>query len=437
MKTLFVLAAATLGLAQMTSAQKLHKIGCSTPVAEALNYFSQKIDTTKGRAVLDNYHTWDPGQVILVKFMPGGSKVMRDRVMQNAKEWEKYGNITFKFVADTTKNTDLRVRLSRGYGHNSAVGTEAAYRSQNEQTINFDTLYFADIDYYLAKLKSKGINAPYNWDQIIAEMKTDPNHWNGPELKRVVMHEFGHALGLLHEQSYPGVVKWKKTDSVYNYYYQTQKWDRRKVDFNVFEVSNQFFTNGTTYDPKSIMHYSIEPWQTTDGYSLKDNYELSAGDKAIVAALYPKDPDAAKGIVPKVSVSNFGKMDVVSDVTRKGLVIKPSFDLKTNSKLGEVYFVARLATEDGYYIKTANLYYNWGGTAATYMQMNLLPNSKVSYNKGGKNNLELFLPFDQMPELNGKKIMVVFAVYLDDVENKQMDKLMYFSTTEPLSVITK
>jgi len=339
-----------------------------------------------------------------------------------------------KFVNDTTTKTDIRIRLGKGSGHNSAVGTEAKFRSQSNQTMNFDTLYFADIDYYIASLKKKGIQPPYNLTQLMAEIKADPNRWNNAELRRVVMHEFGHALGLLHEQSYPGAVNWKKTDSVYKYYKESQGWDKDKVDFNVFEVSNQFYTNGTTYDPKSIMHYSIQPWETTDGYSVKNNLELSTGDKAIIGALYPKNAKASAHLVPKVDISNFSQLNVVTNTTRKGLVIQPAFDLKTNAKLGEVYFVARLATEDGYYIKTDNLYYNWGGTAAAYLKMNLLPNSKVSYNKTAKKNLELFLPFDQIPDVNGKKIMVVFAVYLDDVANKQMDKLMYFSTTNPLSI---
>ncbi|HPG12785.1 MAG TPA: hypothetical protein PLU37_14730, partial [Chitinophagaceae bacterium] len=78
--------------------------------------------------------------------------------------------------------------------------------------------------------------------------------------------------------------------------------------------------------------------------------------------------------------------------------------------------------------------YNWGGTVAAYVKMNLLPDSDVSYNKNGNKNLELFLPFDYIPQLAGKKVKVVFAVYLDDVANKQMNKLMYFSMTEPLSV---
>lgn len=434
MKKIFVLVVVVAILGNQSHAQKqsiLPKLNCTTQLGDAM--FSE-IDTTKPRGVSDNYHTWSNGQELLVKFMPGGSKTLRDKVIACAREWEKYANIKFVFVADTTAVTNIRIRLGKGSGHNSAVGTEANFRQQATQTMNFDTLYFADADYYIAQLKKKGIKAPYNLTQLMAEIKTDPDHWNNIELRRVVTHEFGHALGLLHEQSYPGAVKWKKTDSVYNYYKETQGWDKAKVDFNVFEVSNQFYTNGTTYDPKSIMHYSINAWETTDGYSIKQNNELSAGDKALIAALYPKDRKESTLAVAKVDITNFGKVAVVNNATKKGLSIYPSFDLKTNSKLGVVYFVARLATEDGFYIKTDNPYYNWGGTAATYLKMNLLPNSKVSYNKVVKKNLELFMPFDKIPELNGKKVMIVFAVYLDDETNGQMDKLMYFSTTTPLSV---
>ncbi len=431
MKMYLVFFVAVLLIGNSLNAQKFPKATCTTIVGEAM---LGEVDTTKPRGVSDNYHTWENGSVLLVKFMPGGSKALRDKVILHAKEWQKHANLTLKFVSDTARYSNLRVKLGKGYGHNSAVGTEANFRSQSEQTINFDTLYFADTDYYAAQLKKKGLKPPYNLNQLITLMRSDPNHWNDPELRRVVMHEFGHALGLLHEQSYPGAVNWKKTDSVYNYYKETQGWDRDKVDFNVFEVSNQFYTNGTMYDPKSIMHYSISSWQTTDGYSIKDNYELSPGDRALIAALYPKNQKTSVLLVPKVDITNFTKLNVVISATRNGLVITPAFDLKTNAKLGEVYFVARLADEEGYYIKTTNPYYNWGGTTAVYLKMNLLPNSKVSYNKGGKKNLELFLPFDQIPDLNGKKVMIAFAIYLDDVANKQMDKLMYFSATNPLSI---
>lgn len=413
------------------SAQRFPRPNCTTRVGDAM---LKQVDTTKARGVSDNYHTWENGSVLLVKFMPGGSKALRDKVMLYAKEWEKYANITFKFVPDTTRITNIRIKLGSGQGHNSAIGTEANFRPQTMQTINFDTLFFADGDYYITKLQKQGVRPPYDLGHLVSGMRSDPGHWNITETKRVVMHEFGHALGLLHEQSYPGAVKWKKTDSVYQYYQETQGWTREQVDFNVFEVANQFYTNGTRYDPKSIMHYSINSWETTNGYSVNQNNELSAGDKALIAAMYPKDKKESSLLVPKVDISNFTKLDVYDNNLKKGLSIYPAFDLKTNSKLGKVYFVARLADENGYYIETSNPYYNWGGTAATYLRMNLQPNSKVAYNKLAKKNLELFFPYSKMPELRGKKVTIVFAVYLDDVSNGQMDKLMYFSMTSPLSI---
>lgn len=432
MKKAFILSVVLIYFTNAAWSQLFPRAKCTTLVGEAM--FGEKEDTIKSRGMADNYHTWEPGSVLLVKFMPGGSKDIRNRVMLNAKEWMKYANITFKFVPDNAGFSHIRIKLGAGLGHNSAVGTEANFRPQQEQTMNFDTLAFADGEYYLAKVKKKGIQPPYTFDHLRTEMRLDPNHWNIPEVRRVVIHEFGHALGLLHEQSYPEAIKWKRSDSIYQYYWQTQGWNKQQVDFNVFEVGNQFYTNGTRYDPKSIMHYAINPWETTDGYTVKNNFELSAGDKVLIAALYPKPNTASAKVVPKVDISNFSKLDVTYDAARGGLVIKPAFDLKTNSKLGEVYFVARLADEKGYYFKTGNKYFNWGGALAVYSKINLLPNSRVRYNKDPQGKMELFFPFRMFPELYGQKIRVAFAVYLDDVANNQMDKLMYFNATNPLSI---
>jgi len=195
------------------------KPNCTTLVGDAMFL---EVDTSKARGVSDNYHVWSNGDTLLVKFMPGGSKTLRDKVIACAREWEKYANIKFRFVPDSTAITNIRVKLGKGLGHNSAVGTEANFRDQAKQTVNFDTLYFADANYYIAKLQKKGISAPYNLTQLADEMKLDPNHWDNIEMNRVITHELGHSLGLLHEQSYPGAVNWKKTDSVYNYYKETQ-----------------------------------------------------------------------------------------------------------------------------------------------------------------------------------------------------------------------
>jgi serralysin len=411
-------------------AQSLPLPGCTTDVFGTM---FKTIDSTE-RGVADNYLTWDNGTIILVKFMPGGSKSIRDKVVLMAKEWEKYANITFKFVPDTTSFTNLRVLLGKDKGHNSMVGTQCSSIPQNEQTINFDTVKLADVPYYYQKMVNKGIKELTEWEQVETEMKLDPGHWSEREVKRVVTHEFGHALGLLHEQSYPGIIKWRKTDSVYNHYKKTQKWSKAQVDFNVFEVNKQFYTNGTAYDPKSIMHYDVEPWQTMDGYTLKKAYELSPGDKAMIAGLYPKYKKQSEFVVPKVIVSSFIKVDVVNNKTKGGLSIFPSFDVKTNEKLGHVYFVAQIITEDNKFFLTNREIYNFQGTVATYLPANLRANAKISYNKKVR-NLELFLPFDQIPDLQGKKVKIYFSVYQSDVANNEFFKQLYFSDTKPLSVI--
>src|SRR5688572_22677490 len=163
MKRALIISLGIVGFATVVTAQKrdnhFPKPNCTTIVAEAM---FQEVDTTKPRGVSDNYHTWENGKAILVKFTPGGSKALRDKVVQCAKEWEKYANVTFKFLPDTASNTNIRIRLGKGYGHNSAVGTEANFRQQSNPTMNFDTLYFADADYYIASLQKRGIKPPYN-----------------------------------------------------------------------------------------------------------------------------------------------------------------------------------------------------------------------------------------------------------------------------------
>src|SRR5690349_4172688 len=70
---------------------------CTVDLSSVL---AAKKDTVRTRGMADNYHTWEPGTVLMVKFMPGGSKQIRDKVISNAHEWEKYANVSFRFVDD-------------------------------------------------------------------------------------------------------------------------------------------------------------------------------------------------------------------------------------------------------------------------------------------------------------------------------------------------
>jgi len=72
--------------------------------------------------------------------------------------------------------------------------------------------------------------------------------------------------------------------------------------------------------------------------------------------------------------------------------------------------------------------------AATYLKVNLLSNSNIRYNKDMLNKLELLFPYNQMPDLDGKKFKVEFSVYQNDAATGQMSKMVMYSYSGLLSM---
>jgi hypothetical protein len=142
-------------------------------------------------------------------------------VIQFANQWSLYANLTFKFMdRDAPGDSDIRVSFTAGGGSWSYIGTGAKSVSQSDPTMNF------------------------GWfnDQTSDE-----------EFSRTVIHEFGHAIGCIHEQSSPVAdIPWNKP-AVYEYYLKNDGWDKAKVDGNVFAKAAQANTLNSRYDNTSIM----------------------------------------------------------------------------------------------------------------------------------------------------------------------------------------
>ena len=199
---------------------------------------------------------WQNGKTLRVAFLDG-SQTQKSKVQGKAQEWCTFANIKFKFNAGA--NAEIRISFQADPGSWSGVGTDCLLPDafpKDQPTMNFGWL-------------------------------TDDT--DDTEYRRVVVHEFGHALGAIHEHQNPkGGIKWN-LPAVYAYFSgPPNNWSKDEIDFNIVQKYSMNQLNATTYDRKSIMLYSFPPQLIIGGKGTPNNTDLSTGDKAFIGKMYPK-----------------------------------------------------------------------------------------------------------------------------------------------------
>lgn len=224
---------------------------CHTP--ETLSDDDRKSLEGHKAAVL-NGAKWNPGDVITVRFLEG-SRALQDRVEAVAKEWTRLANLVLDFRNDGP--TAIRIAFQQGDGSWSHLGTMCRRIPEPQPTMNFGWL-------------------------------TD----NSPtgEVRSVVLHEFGHALGLIHEHQNPeGGIRWNCDAVIRELSGPPNNWSLSTIHENIFRKYPPGSVTATDLDPRSIMMYPIPAAWTEEGYfSAGFNGELSNADKEAIQQAYQR-----------------------------------------------------------------------------------------------------------------------------------------------------
>ncbi len=212
---------------------------------------------------------WSPGDVITVGFIPGkkGSLFQQSRVKIHTRIWEKVANIHIQFVEDI-RQAQIKVGFDTTGGNWSWLGRDVLNNPLSLQTMNFE-------------------NLTDNTEEV--------------EIRGLVLHEFGHALGFIHEHQSPasGILDWNYPN-VYAYFAKPPiSWSKEMTNAQVIAKYNRSHSNFTTYDPTSIMHYRIPAALTYSGIDVRSNSMLSQMDSQYAKLVYPfpPSPGNATGIL--------------------------------------------------------------------------------------------------------------------------------------------
>ncbi|OAE14050.1 peptidase M12A astacin [Pseudomonas simiae] len=209
---------------------------------------------------------------------PASASTTRDKrgLADTSKRWPD-GVVTVALDLKDKKSTALVLDAIREWAHNTpALQFRVVSGREGDIRISDDEGY-------------KG-----NWSKIGTDAQTVPTSEPTMHLERnddstvfraSALHEFGHALGLLHEHQNPEHdINWDE-DAVYDAY-ASDLFPEELVYSQILELPAGGHLLVTAYDSESIMHYEYPDYVTRDGKGVGANKRVSEGDKAIARKLY-------------------------------------------------------------------------------------------------------------------------------------------------------
>ena len=243
------------------------------------------------RAAFLKGKNWKNGSTIKIAFIKD-SFTFNNQIIKNSgytpdkAKWvqkivEKYllPNINLSFTWDVDiQNSDVRISFVPEMGAFSELGTDALTVPKDQTTLNLGWLD-NDTDYDDIDYKNTGV---------------------------VVVHEFGHLLGMIHEHQRGDsdkMLEWNKPVVYKALGAPPNSWDKETVDSQVFTKYSVDSFNGSKFDRYSVMEYYFQDNFFINSPDLKHTKYLSNLDICWINKTYPGKP-LPKGLNTDCSGTN-------------------------------------------------------------------------------------------------------------------------------------
>ena len=192
-----------------------------------------------------------------------GTEWQQSLVMETAAEWTTPSGANIEFVKVDTCEAQIRVLFETRFNQ-SAIGNQALHEKYDDGP----TMWLGDVD-----------------DQHTATRR-----------KRVIRHEFGHAIGCRHEHIHTdNQIPWDE-DAIFNDLKDTNWSNCSSIEEQQCREAIRKFITGklvgfhhtSEYNEFSIMHYPIKnEWTSEENFTTPTNTEISPGDLEFVSSIYP------------------------------------------------------------------------------------------------------------------------------------------------------